>query len=187
MPSSPSRPRGAPVGNLNALKHGFYSGGANFAPPSQRHGPKAPPLGQDSLTKHTRGAPPGNLNALKHGFYSRRLKKRDLDGVDAADVKGLVEEIALIRVFTRRLIESVHPDMDPFELAFILRALCLASSTITRVVKTQFLIASSGSAMDDLIDQAILEVNQELHSKLLPPDEAAPSSVPDPHTIPTEA
>jgi hypothetical protein len=27
MPSSPKRPRGAPPGNLNALKHGFYSRG----------------------------------------------------------------------------------------------------------------------------------------------------------------
>jgi hypothetical protein len=139
-----------------------------------------------SSPKRPRGAPKGNLNALKHGFYSRRLKKRDLDGVDATDVKGLIEEITLIRVFTRRLIESVQPDMDPFELAFILRALCLASSIITRVVKTQFLIAESGSAMDDLIGQAILEVNQELHTKLLPPDESAPSCEADSPLVPTE-
>ncbi len=120
--------------------------------------------------KRHRGAPHGNTNALKHGFYSRRIRKRDLDGLDSTDVKGLVEEIALIRIFTRRLLESVHPDIDPFELAFILRALCLASSTITRLVRTQFLIASSGHGMDALIQQAIIEVNQELGTRLLPDD-----------------
>ena len=128
-----------------------------------------------SSPKRPRGAPRGNVNALKHGFYSRRLKQHDLEGVDSADVKGLIEEIALIRVFTRRLIESVSPDMDPFELAFVLRALCMASSTITRVVKTQLLINSSNPGMHDAISQAILEVNRELGSKLITPEEADPS------------
>jgi hypothetical protein len=120
---------------------------------------------------HRRGAPKGNFNALKHGFYTRRLKKHDLTGVESTDAKGLIEEIALIRVFTRRLIESIGPDSDAYELADILRALCLASSTITRVVKTQYLITSTGSGMDDEISEAIRQVNAEFRSRMFPPDQ----------------
>jgi len=84
-----------------------------------------------------RGAPLGNSNNFKHGFYSRRLKKRDLTGVEATEVSGLVEEIALIRIFTRRLVESFDPEADFYEHADLLRTLCLASSAITRVIRAQ--------------------------------------------------
>lgn len=115
-----------------------------------------------------RGAPPGNLNALKHGFYTRRLKKHDLTGVEAVDIKGLVEEIALIRVFTRRLIESCLPDADFYELADTLRILCLASTSITRLIKTQYLLTTSNTGLDDEISEAIRQVNAELRGKLPP-------------------
>jgi hypothetical protein len=58
------------------------------------------------------GAQLGNMNALKHGFYTRRIKKRDLSGVESTNVKGLAEEIALIRIFTRRLVETCDPSAD---------------------------------------------------------------------------
>jgi hypothetical protein len=124
------------------------------------------------------GAPPGNHNALKHGFYTRRLKKRDLTGVEATDVSGLVEEIALIRVFTRRLVESCLPDADSYELADILRILCLASSTITRLTRTQYLLSTSNTGLDDEIAEAIRQVNLEFRSKLPSPIQAAPTSPP---------
>jgi hypothetical protein len=120
-----------------------------------------------SPTKHPRGAPKGNVNAVKHGFYTRRLHKRDLIGVESTDVTGLIEEIALIRVFTRRLLESIGPDTDAYELAEFLRALCLASSTLTRIIKTQFLIAAAGPGMDNEISEAIKQVNAEFASRRL--------------------
>jgi hypothetical protein len=133
------------------------------------------PTNPSSPTPRRRGAPKGNFNALKHGFYTRRLKKSHLDGVESTNPSGLVEEIALIRVFTRRLLESISPDSDAYELADILRALCLASSTITRVVKTQFLITSAASGIDDEIAEAIRQVNAEFHARLLPGQKPNPS------------
>jgi hypothetical protein len=184
FPSPPRHRRGVPPGNSNALKHGFYTGGSNseppprsqetksprswpkapnvrtssavFAPPSWRQETQSPPQGH-----HRRGAPPGNSNALKHGFYTRRLKHTYLDGVESTDSSGLIEEIALIRVFTRRLIESIDFDGDPFTLAEILRTLCLASSTISRIIRTQFLLASSGTSLGNDIDEAIRQINEE--------------------------
>jgi hypothetical protein len=120
-----------------------------------------------SSIKRTRGAPKGNFNALKHGFYTRRLRKRELSGVESTDTSGLIEEIALIRVFTRRLLESIGPESDAYDLAEFLRALCLASSTITRVVKTQFLIAQAGPGMDDEISAAIKQVNAIMEARRL--------------------
>jgi hypothetical protein len=119
-----------------------------------------------------RGAPPGNLNNFKHGFYSRRLKKRDLTGVESTDISGLAEEIALIRVYTRRLIESFDPNGDFYQHADLLRILCVASSAITRIIRAQYLISSTGSGIDDEIAEAIRQVNAEFHAKLGP-------SVPD--------
>jgi hypothetical protein len=122
-----------------------------------------------------RGAPLGNLNNFKHGFYSRRLKKRDITGVESTDVAGLVEEIALIRVYTRRLIESFDPNGDFYEHADLLRILCVASSAITRIIRAQYLISSTGSGIDDEIAEAIRQVNAELHAKLTPSVATAPS------------
>jgi hypothetical protein len=210
FPSPPRHRRGAPPGNSNALKHGFYTGGSNSEPPPRSQETKsprseskaargeapnvrtssvvfAPPLVARIMSPHPdtkrrslhcrgpkrqqtqsppqghyrRGAPPGNSNAVKHGFYTRRLKHSHLDGVESTDSSGLIEEIALIRVFTRRLIESLDFDGDPFTLAEILRTLCLASSTISRIVRTQFLLTSTGTSLNDDIDEAIRQINEE--------------------------
>jgi hypothetical protein len=110
-PPGRRRRAGAPPGNLNALKHGFYTGGAVFAPPSRRQETQSPPPGR----RRRAGAPPGNTNALKHGFYTRRFKRAHLAGVESTDSSGLIEEIALIRVITRRLVESIDLDGDPYD------------------------------------------------------------------------
>ena len=98
------------------------------------------------------GAPPGNLNALKHGFY------------------------------TRRLVESCLPDADSYALADTLRILCLASSTITRLTRTQYLLSNSNTGLDDEIAEAIRRVNAELRPKLSPTstDAIPPSPSPPP-------
>ncbi len=113
-----------------------------------------------SLTSHPRrrGAPLGNTNALKHGFYARRLKYRNLSSAASIDLKSLVDEIALIRVFTRKLVESCHPSADLSELTGILRILCLASSTITRILRVHYLITGSEADLDRDIEEAMSHV-----------------------------
>jgi len=94
--------------------------------------------------KRRRGSQPGNLNALKHGFYTSRFKPKDLTGVDATDNNSLLDEIRILRLYTRRLIElDAQPD-DLTQVANILKLLCLSALTINRLVKTsQFLQANS--------------------------------------------
>jgi hypothetical protein len=129
------------------------------------------PMSSKNSTLHRRpGAPAGNSNAFKHGFYTRRIKKRDLSGVETTDLKSLVEEIALIRVFTRRLVESCDSSADLYELAAILRILCLASSTITRILRVNYLLNGSDNNLGDEIEMAIRQVHDELRGKTASPN-----------------
>lgn len=115
-----------------------------------------------SLSTRRPGAQLGNTNALKHGFYTRRMWKRHLSGVENTNIKGLAEEIALIRIFTRRLVESCDPSADLYDLAGILRAICLASATITRIIKAQAFLTSDLSGFYQHVEQAIREVRIEM-------------------------
>jgi hypothetical protein len=116
------------------------------------------------------GAQIGNMNALKHGFYTRRIRKRDLNGVEDTNINGLADEIAIIRIFTRRLIESADPSADLYELAGILRTICLASATITRIIKAQAFLSNDPTEFAAEIDQAIREVRIEMGLDPPPPE-----------------
>ena len=110
------------------------------------------------------GAPPGNLNALKHGFYSKQLKrvKADLDGLDTAEFSGLTDEIQLLRVFIRRVID-LGKDVDRLDDALsLLRGLCLASTTLTRLLKTHHALASGEDDVTLAIRQALDEIHETL-------------------------
>jgi hypothetical protein len=109
-----------------------------------------------------RGGQLGNLNALKHGFYTRRIHQRDLSGVEDTNIKGLAEEIALIRIFTRKLIESGADTADLYEIAGILRTVCLASATITRIIKAQAFLVNDPSNFYQEVDEAIRQVRIEM-------------------------
>ncbi len=136
MSPSSSHPRGAPLGNW------------------------WPALGAPIPTQQAVGPTVGT--SLKHGFYTRRLKKRDLTGVENTDSENLVDEIAIVRVFTRRLIESLDPEADAYQVASALRILCVALTTITRAMKVQHWISQNNSGLDEAIATAIREVNEEL-------------------------
>jgi len=81
--------------------------------------------------KRHRGGQPGNINALKHGFYTRRFSQTDLAGVESTDYNGL-------------------------------RILCLASITITRLVKTSQFLQSSGNSNDSDLHMALVHLTSVL-------------------------
>ena len=115
------------------------------------------------LPKRHRGGQPGNINALKHGFYTRRFNQTDLAGVESTDYNGLMEEIAIIRLYARRLIELDDQSTNITQVSNILRILCLASLTITRLVKTsQFLQVNGNTSASDL-HKALEEITHLLN------------------------
>ena len=118
-----------------------------------------------SIPTRRPGAQIGNMNALKHGFYTRCIKKRDLSGVEDTNIKGLAEEIALIRIFTRRLVESADPSADLYELAGVLRTICLASATITRIIKAQAFLGKDSTGLCEEVEEAIRRVRINLRPR----------------------
>ena len=79
-----------------------------------------------------RGAPKGNQNARKHGFYSQVLDESEqLQLEQARGIEGIDEEIAILRVKLRTLIDK---QPDRLDLHFE------AANTIARLVRTRYSI-----------------------------------------------
>ncbi len=77
-----------------------------------------------------RGAPRGNESAKKSDFYSKVLDEAErLDFELAAGVDGIDDEIALIRVKIKSILEK-----DPENISLIMQA----TSALERLVKTRF-------------------------------------------------
>ena len=76
------------------------------------------------------GAPKGNQNARKHGFYSKVLDEAEqLDFELAAGVEGIDDEIALLRVKIKSILEK-----DPENIRLIMQA----TNTLAGLVKTSY-------------------------------------------------
>ncbi len=79
------------------------------------------------------GAPKGNQNARKHGFYSKVLDEAErLNFELATGVEGIDEEIALLRVKIKSLLER-----DPENIKLIMQA----TNTLARLVRTRYNIS----------------------------------------------
>ena len=103
----------------------------------------------------SRGAPRGNKNALKHGFYSRELDLTDLDGFKNLDPLSLDNEIILMRVMVRRLVASSRGVTDFDRLSSLMRTLTFASLSLTRLMRTRYLIQGKSSMLSNEVDEAI--------------------------------
>ena len=80
--------------------------------------------------KSRQGAPRGNQNARKHGFYSKVLDEAEqLDFELAAGVEGIDDEITLLRVKIKSILEN-----DPENIKLIMQA----TNALARLVKTRY-------------------------------------------------
>ena len=79
-----------------------------------------------------RGAPKGNQNARKHGFYSKVLDEAEqLDFELASGVEGIDDEIALLRVKIKSILEN-----DPENIKLIMQA----TNALERLIRTRYKI-----------------------------------------------
>ena len=80
--------------------------------------------------KRKRGAPKGNQNARKHGFYAKVLDEAEqLDFELATGVEGIDDEIALLRVKIKSILEN-----DPENIRLIMQA----TNALAKLVKTRY-------------------------------------------------
>ena len=79
-----------------------------------------------------RGAPKGNQNARKHGFYTRVLDEAEqLDFELASGVEGIDDEIALLRVKIKSILEN-----DPENIKLIMQV----TNALERLIRTRYKI-----------------------------------------------
>lgn len=77
-----------------------------------------------------RGAPEGNQYARKHGFYSHVLNEEELADYElAVRVEGIDEEIALLRVKIKSLVQH-----DPENFRLIVQAM----NSLTRLIIAKY-------------------------------------------------
>ncbi|OGO03897.1 MAG: hypothetical protein A2Y72_03625 [Chloroflexi bacterium RBG_13_53_26] len=107
-----------------------------------------------------KGAPQGNQNAKKHGFYSKALDKaEELQLEEARGIDGLDEEIAVLRIKLRSIIQS---DPKNIELALA------AANTIARLVRTRYNISKEQKrSLKDAIAKVLTEIAVPLGIKAL--------------------
>ena len=111
--------------------------------------------------KRRRGAPYGNCNALKHGFYAARFHSTDLANLQNIEFAGLKEEIAMMRILIRRIVEMSKKANDDDSIS-LLRVLGLACVSLSRMVTTQQLLFPQTNVISTALHQALEEVNREM-------------------------
>ena len=98
-----------------------------------------------------RGAPIANQNARTHGFYSRALTEAEkLEMEDAAQVDGVDQEIALLRIKLRELVAS-EPNRIDLHIE--------AATAIARLIKTRYQISKEQKqSLKEAIQKVLTEV-----------------------------
>jgi len=101
--------------------------------------------------KGKRGGQTGNQNARKHGFYSRVLDEAEQVSFEiATDVEGLDEEIALLRIKIKSLLER-----DPENIRLIMQA----TNHLSQMVRTKYNISKEDSkGLKDAITTVLRDV-----------------------------
>ena len=99
---------------------------------------------------------------LEFGFYAQAFHSGELADLDAMLNEGLQEEIALLRVATRRVIEFISEFETPKEAVATLGALGLAATRLATLLRTQKLLAGSQHNTAAALSQALTEVVKEL-------------------------
>jgi hypothetical protein len=123
--------------------------------------PEPKNLPQSKQPRRKRGAPEGNNNALKHGFYARQLPVSQLSGLEQVKSTNLEDEIEVMRIFMRRVVELGSDTTDLEKSINLLRILTFASMGINRLVRTQITLASPANENLSILRQALSELENE--------------------------
>ena len=102
---------------------------------------------------------PGNLNALKHGFYSKHFQKSEVK--DLEEIGDLREEIKMMRVVTRRLLEAAQECKEVGELINLLNTLGLVATRVGGLMRTRKFLGGGEENSVEVIHQSIDAVLEE--------------------------
>ena len=110
-------------------------------------------------TRRKRGAQPGNANAVKHGFYSRTFHGDEVNDLETQLAEGLNNEIAMMRVITRRVFDLASGAFKSTDEAInLLGALGLASSHLAGLLRSQQLTIENADNVTEALLKALVEL-----------------------------
>ncbi len=114
-----------------------------------------------SKTSKKRGGQRSNVNALRHGFYSRTFSEEELVEIGRLAVAelSLDEEIAMLRVLIRRVLEANLPAKDVIEM------LGRAAGHLRRLVETKMELEAAGDS-EDAVSRAVQRALDDLSEEL---------------------
>ena len=115
----------------------------------------------DTVAGKRKKSPDGTRNGARRGFYSKALDEAEvLDFEFAQGVEGLDDEIALLRLKIKSLLEN-----DPDNLKLIMEA----TNTLARLVRTRYKISSDQKkSLTIAIGNVLKELAVPLGVKYLP-------------------
>lgn len=135
----------------------------------------------DAARKRRRGGQPGNANAVTHGFYARKLREPDALELGQYPFRGLEEEILILRYFIRRVVEHAAAQNDLGDAFHQLRAVSLASASITRLLRTQVVLSAQEKEQQSAL---LLRLQEEIAARDKLAQLIAAQSEPDPPPAP---
>lgn len=110
-----------------------------------------------------RGAQAKNTNALKHGFYSRNFQELETKDLDAMLLEGIDDEIYMLRVATRRVMDLATSADDLMTATTTLDTLGAAATRLAGLLKTKRLLSpSAGNDVARSIGEALAAVVKEM-------------------------
>ena len=132
--------------------------------PNQIERPKPYQMLPKPNVKRKSGGQPGNLNAFKHGFYSRRFRAVEIADLGTVLADSVDDEIALLRVVTRRLFELAESEAETLsDWESITSTLGASATRISGLIRTQQMISGgSGNDIVTLLSESIGIVAHEL-------------------------
>ncbi len=110
------------------------------------------------MTPRKKGGQAGNTNALKSGFYSNRFRLTELSDLDTKLKEGLQDEISLMRVMIRRLVDAADKDTEKNDLVATLDTLGAATTRLAGLIRTQEALAKRNDDLAEAISDALSEV-----------------------------
>jgi hypothetical protein len=118
-------------------------------------------MSNNCVPRRKPGAQPGNINALKHGFYSRLFRCGEITDLEAYEIDGLADEIAMLRVWTRRVM-AIGDGVETLDEAIhVLRALGSASLHLSHLLRSQKSLGGTTDEFEQNFLKALDEVQRE--------------------------
>ena len=117
------------------------------------------------------GAQPGNANALKHGFYSRFFNSPEMSDLDNVQALSLVDEITMLRVAMRRVLERYNEADTLAERLTLLRGLSMGSTALARAVR----IRNHNPSVKEGVEDAMAGILEAMCRPLPDGEEEIPS------------